>query len=312
MGIEFGQCIPGRTGYGARMSPSEPEAIHADTDSGYRVPMLHVAGVPSERSVRVLILPALGIEARLYRPLGAALARAGIDAAIVEHRGYGLSAIRPSRAVDFGWKEMLTEDIPAAWRRLSELSDAAHGLLLGHSLGGHLATIAAGNLSLDIDGLVLAATATPWVGAYRGRDAMRLRVLCRIVGPLSALAGFYPGAQVGFGGREARGVMADWLALARTNRYAVRGWSNDLEAGIARFDRPVLSLRMTDDPFGLEPAIESVLAKFRDAPMSRLTIDAAALGAPSEHYRWARQPQPAVDAITSWLAENSLAESSPM
>ena len=74
--------------------------ITVPATDGYRVPL--EVSEAAEPSARLLLLPALGIQARLYRRLGAQLAASGISMTALEQRGHGRSAPRPSRNCDYG------------------------------------------------------------------------------------------------------------------------------------------------------------------------------------------------------------------
>ncbi len=63
--------------------------------------------------VTLLLLPALGIQARLYRQLASALTAQGCATAIMEQRGHGLSKLKPGYGVRFGVDAFLHQDIPA-------------------------------------------------------------------------------------------------------------------------------------------------------------------------------------------------------
>lgn len=277
--------------------------VSTTTPGGYEVPLYFVRATTSAPIGRLLLLPAMGVEARFYVRLAAALAARGLDVALVEQRGHGRSSVRASRDIDFGWRQMIFEDAVAALEWLAENSRAAVGVLMGHSLGGHHAAILSGQRPGAFDGLVLAATGTPWVGAYSGRTATSIRALRLISRPLSAIVGHYPGAWVGFGGREARTAMADWVSLAGDNRYVARGADRDLDGAISRFSGPTLSLRMKNDPFAPEAAIEAVLAKLgADSHVTRVTLDESAIGQRADHYGWAKAPEAASERIAAWCA----------
>src|SRR5487761_1542209 len=58
-------------------------------------------------------LPAMGISARHYLPLAEALAAHGVALAVHEWRGIGSSNRRAGRACDWGYRELLQDDLPA-------------------------------------------------------------------------------------------------------------------------------------------------------------------------------------------------------
>ncbi|MCO4745218.1 MAG: alpha/beta fold hydrolase [Proteobacteria bacterium] len=277
----------------------------------YDVPLSYFEASTQPARAHVLLLPALGIEARFYQRLAEALSARGVDVAVVEQRGHGRSAIRPSRSVDFGWREMIFVDASAALDWLADKSGATVSVVMGHSLGGHHAAILCGQRPEAIDGLVLAATGTAWTGAYTGRTAASIHVLRRVIGPLGLLLGHYPGATLGFGGREARTVMSDWASLAGDNRYVARGIDTDIDAAIAHFPGATLALRMSEDAFAPEAAVEAVLGKLGEgAAITRVTLDAQAIGKRADHFSWAKHPDAAAERISAWCERLTSSESS--
>jgi len=80
-----------------------PREFTVRARDGYDVP-LEIFEVAAPRA-RVLMLPALGIQARLYRRLGASLAGSGVSMTSLEQRGHGRSALRPSKRCDCGFRE---------------------------------------------------------------------------------------------------------------------------------------------------------------------------------------------------------------
>lgn len=273
-----------------------------DTPSGYAVPVISLPGDGPGTRGHLLLMPALGTPAGFYTPLGEALAACGFHVVIMEHRGIGESHLRASRQVDFGFAEVIDNDIPAViqWQRAH--APALPLYLMGHSLGGHYSAILAGQRRDEIDGVILAACGSPWIDAYRGLDQFRLRLLCRLIPVANALFGYYPGEQIGFGGREARTLMNDWLALARSNRYQADGLERDIDTPIRDYAGPVLSLRMADDAFAPVSGMAAVTDKFANARVTRRVLDAETIGDRADHYRWARTPSAVVAAIKDWLS----------
>ncbi len=272
-------------------------------DDGYAVPLCWFAATHPRGNL--VLMPALGVAARFYLPLADALCHAGINVALVEQRGHGQSALRPSWRVNFGFREALVHDIPAVLDFVSARAPTLPIYLMGHSLGGHYAAITAGRMPSRIRGVIVAACGSPWVGAFTGNTRRQLRVLVAALPVLSLLCGYYPGDRVGFGGREARRLMADWRDLAKHDVYVARGLDENLEAGINAYRGPVLALRMAEDPYAPKEAMDSVCDRFQNARIDRQLFTAAQLNDRADHFRWARSPTAVVKAISDWLDNNS-------
>lgn len=282
------------------MKAAEPMSLPGG--AGYTLPVNWYSAESASGSV--ILMAALGMGARFYQPLAQALQAAGLNVALLEQRGHGDSPWRPSHHCDWGFREALVNEIPVALDWVKSRSSGLPVYLMGHSLGGHYSAMAAGVYGEQIDGIILAACGSPWVGGFTGTTRRKLKVLCAIIPSVSALLGYYPGGRLGFGGREARTLMQDWLALAKTNRYQANGFSDDLDCGIAQYTGPVLSLRMADDAFAPPAAVEAVNEKFIAATVSNVLLDEQALGDSADHFRWARSPAAAVKEIVCWHEKN--------
>lgn len=284
-------------------APPTARLVHVPVTSAYATP-LHVYDPAMPARGAVVVLPALGLAARFYRPLAQALAAIGFFAVVLEPRGHGDSPWRPDRHCNYGFAEWIREDIPAAVNQARLHSDKP--VVLGHSLGGHLAAMFAADRPEAVGGLVLSACGSPWRQAYALGTRLRVDFLRHFVIPLSGVMGYYPGDRVGFGGREARRLMQDWSALARTNRYRAYGIDIDYDAALRDFSAPVLVMRYADDPYAPLAAVAAVQQKLHAAPVSHIVLDEQQLGAAANHHRWVRQPRAPVDCVHQWMQSNGL------
>lgn len=278
----------------------DPEWHQIDTPSGYRVPALWHAGEAG--APVVLVMAALGAPARLYQNLAAALAERGCNVALLEQRGHGESVLRASRESDWGFSDVLGNDLPAVFDWIEKQAPGAPLYLLGHSLGGHYSAIMAGRCPERIAGVIVVATGSPWWRAFDGKFRFQIRLLVNLLPFITLLAGYYPGKQMGFGDREARTLMADWRDLAIDNTYVARGLKEKLDANISRFTGPVLSVRLADDPFAPERAMRAVTDKFANGVVTEKVISAEELGDRADHFRWAKQGSVVAGVVADWLA----------
>lgn len=254
----------------------------------------------------LLLLPALGVPARRYARCAELLAEGGLQVTLMEWRGVGDSPLHASRARDFGFAELLDEDIPTTLRDMREAAPEAPLWIMGHSLGGHLGAITAGRLQETIDGLILVACGSPWLGAYAGRTRRRIQLLCALIPLCNALLGYFPGNRIGFGGRQPRRLMRDWRALALTGHYSAEGIDENVEAGMATYTGPVLSLRLSDDDFAPESAVRAVTGKLAAATLETDVIEADELAGPADHFHWTRRPEALAARVVDYCARITL------
>ncbi|AKC87577.1 alpha/beta fold hydrolase [Pseudoxanthomonas suwonensis] len=277
----------------------EATAIAAD---GHRWTLQ--AQVPDRPRARLLWLPALGVAARHYLPLAAALAAHGIATHLHEWRGNGSSSLRPSATHDWGYRELLTLDLPASIAALP--ADGAPLLLGGHSLGGQLACCFAGQHPDAIAGLRLVATGTPYWRSFPTPRSWLLPPVYRFLPWLARRRGVLHGRRLGFGGTEARGLIADWARVGLTNRYAAAGLERDLEAGMARVRAPACGVVLAADWLAPHSSLQALLDKLPQAPSRIVRLDAADLQAPADHFGWMKQPA----AVAAALADGSVRQGS--
>jgi predicted alpha/beta hydrolase len=123
-----------------------------------------------------------------------------------------------------------------------------------------------------------------------------------LAAPLSQLLGYLPGRKLGFGGNEARGVIADWARSGRTGRYAAHGVAVDVEQHLAAIQSPVLALQLRDDWLAPARSLAWLLDKMPQAPKRMGIIDSSQLmGQPADHFRWMKVPHAIAAQGAAWM-----------
>ncbi|KAF1685912.1 hypothetical protein B1992_10630 [Pseudoxanthomonas broegbernensis] len=257
------------------------------------------ARTPDRPRARLLWLPALGVAARHYLPLAEALAMLGIATHLHEWRGHGSSSLRPACGLDWGYRELLEQDLPASVACLP--ADGRPLLLGGHSLGGQLACCFAGQATVPVAGLWLVASGTPYWRSFPAPRRWLLPPVYRFLPWLARRQGVLHGRRLGFGGTEARSLIADWARVGLGNRYVASGSRLDLEGGMARLRAPVRGVVLADDWLAPPGSMQALLDKLPNAPRAIVPLDAAALRAPADHFGWMRRPHAVAEALAGAL-----------
>lgn len=266
------------------------------TADGHRFPLR--VSQPSGARVGLFWLPALGVPAAKYARFAEALAARGVALAVLEWRGIGGSSLRARRGVDWGYAELLMQDIPAA---IAALAPSLRWAIGGHSLGGQFAAMAAARSSSAFSGLVLCATGVPDARTFTGYRRVGVRAFAAVLPALTRLVGHYPGESLGFAGREAGGVMRDWAATVRSGRYPDYTGEGAMDEALARLALPALALQFAHDWFVPEASLRGLLAKLGAAGPHIERFDDARLGARADHFKWMRAPDAPAEAIAGWL-----------
>lgn len=271
------------------------------TGDGHRYEL--IARIPADARRALLWLPAMGVPARHYLPFADALAERGVAVFLHEWRGIGSSSLRASRTVDWGYRELLVEDITASERAMREAAGDRARVIGGHSLGGQLACCHLARHPQAAQALWLVASGAPYWRAFPAPRRHALPPLYRFMAWLSRTRGMLPGRRLGFAGNEARGVIDDWTRSGLSGRFHVAGLEaeTDLEAALRGLDLPVRAAWLRDDWLAPESSLRFLLAKLATRSPALASLDAAALGVPADHFAWMKQP----GAVAAWLTASA-------
>lgn len=256
----------------------------------------------------LLATPAMALRGDFYDPLATPLAEVGLRLVTMDLRGHGTSSVRPGRATDFGYRELLELDWPAAVATVRDHYAAAPLVLLGHSLGGQLSLLYAGANPGRVDAVVTVATGSIWWRAFPRPRRYGFLLATQFIAATAALLGTWPGHRLGFGGREARSLVADWAFQARTGHYRARGSAVDYEAALGRLDCPALLVSVTGDGYAPASAADHLAGKLPPERVTRVHLDDESYRASrNSHFGWVKRPGPVVAAIAAWLGERGIA-----
>lgn len=247
-------------------------------------------------------MPAMGTRSRFYNGFGAAMAAAGVSFASCDWRGMESSSLRASHRTDFGYRHLVEQDISAVVAALRAKQPDAPLWIGGHSLGGQLAALYASHDPERVNGLVIIAAGTVHFSAWARAGALRILALTQSATLISRVVGHFPGRRIGFAGREARGVIRDWAATARSGRYRVHGSAHDYEHAMRQLDKPVLALGFEADTLAPAKATEGLLGKLPRCRRTHLRWSAADSGGVAlDHFSWAKRPDLVVPAVADWV-----------
>ena len=283
----------------------EPVVVPVASRDGAHSELLLVAPEAAPRHV-LYWLPAMGMPAKHYLPLATALAADGVAVALHEWRGIGSSNRRADRRCDWAYRELLEADLPAGLAAARARWPQAAFHLGGHSLGGQLSCLYAALHPAAFAGIVLVASGAPYWRRFRHGAAIGAAY---VLAPwLARWCGHLPGRRIGFGGNEARGVIADWARSGRTGRYAAAGMAVDFEQRLSALEQPVMALRLRDDWLGPAASLDWLLGKMPRSPHEVGVIGPADLaGRAADHFTWMKTPAEVAARIAHWVDRQNAA-----
>ena len=220
----------------------------------------------------LVFFSALGTPAKVYRHVGQAMAQQGVHFCAPDWRGIDSSSVRASRALDFGYRHLVELDMAAVVAVMHRRFPDSPVWVGGHSMGGQLALLYAATHPEQVVGVVLIASGSVHMPAYPPTMRLGIAAVVAMSRVATGLLGYFPGDRMGFGGREAAGVMRDWAHVARTGRYQPQGSAVDYECALAQLERPVLAINFTADSWSPAPAAKALLDKLPSQG--------------GEHWRW--------------------------
>lgn len=246
----------------------------------------------------ILVLPALGVPANYYDRLLKNLAKAGWNAASVDFQGQGKSSVIAGQKNNFGYHELLTQDIPSAIDEIEALF-GSRILLLGHSLGGQLGSLYCGQQDKRITGLVLCTCCSVYFKSWKGAERLKVLLLSQLARLCGLALGYFPGKTFNFGDRTSQRLINDWGQQALTGIYKIPGSAIDWEAGLNDIRIQVLALHLEHDFLAPPEAVAHLCRKLRHAQLKHVCFSN---GPELDHFSWARRPDSFINEISRWQA----------
>jgi len=217
-------------------------------------------------------------------------------------RGNGNSSVRAGRASDFGYKELVEYDLPAAIECLKSKCPDKKIVLLGHSLGGQVSVLYLRQNLHGVSGLVLVASCSVYYKGWPKPTRWFMLAFSQFVKPLVSIVGYFPGRTIGFAATEARTVMTDWANIARNGDYTLKNSQVDYSSEVVEVDIPVLAINLADDSFAPHKATTYLLSKLNSKTVKREIISAEQLGAQrADHFNWLKHPASINERCCVWI-----------
>lgn len=213
----------------------------------------------------VLISSATAVPRGLYANFAATITRAGARAALVyDYRGTGGSPRPAAWNARIGMKDWALLDLPAAAEALDQVAPGHAMVGVGQSYGGQALGLCGLSQRFSRYGMVASMS-----GYWRGLDDRLAGPRMFLIGvPLSLLFRDMP-RRLGVGEPIPTSVFRDWArwcsmpdyffddpALPETSRY------RDVKT-------PILSLGLSDDPWGTKRAVGALMRHYENAPIEQ-------------------------------------------
>jgi len=238
------------------------ESIDIRTVDGWSLRADVFAPDPPEgrgRGVAVLAHAIMARRGEFDRPRGAGAARflaaRGWQVVVFDFRGHGDSGAVPPAGARTGYDLLVEQDLPAACAFARSRAGRSPVVVVGHSLGGHVALAAQGSKRIDVNAIALLG-ACIWVRRLEpslSRWWLK-RATVEAIDAISRRAGHFPARALRLGSDdETRAVVDDIARFVRSGSWTSADGEIDYWASLAGVRVPVLQVVSEGDRFECPP-----------------------------------------------------------
>jgi len=238
-----------------------------------------------------IVVPAMGTTASFYQPFAEALVTSGFTVLSPELPGTGASQPRPSREIDYGYRDLVETYLPEIVDSAQQAARGAPVILIGHSLGSQIGTLAVASGTIKIDALVTIAGGNIHYRNWDGAGAAKVLFASTLFSLLTQVLGYLPGQYVGFGGPQARTLIREWSKIIRTGSFSHIADVSAYSGGTL-----MLAIGIEGDTFAPEKSV-STLAEILDGDVEMMPKTWKG----NPHSSWARNPGEIVSRIMERL-----------
>ncbi len=251
----------------------------------------------------IIFAPALGVKSSRYVGVAEFFNNSGYHCYLVKARIETESA--PPRKWTFSYDNLIHEDFLPAVEAARIDHPGVPVIAAGHSLGGQIAMLYSSRYPEAISALLLIATGSPYWRAFPLKQKLQIRCLTALVPLTNALLGYFPGDVLGFGDKEASGVMRDWNQLAKHNRFHLHAGAGeaiayDYEAALKNFAKPTLCFALQGDTMAPITAVQCFADKLCKKSCESVIAEHPQ-GKRYTHFSWTRSPAQSLARAISWL-----------
>lgn len=242
----------------------------------------------SHQDITLILLPAIGVPIKKYQKFINCLNQAGYNVIAADYPCCGMNQPHINRNRDYGYKDLIDEFIP----QLIGFSDSQNTVLLGHSLGGHIATLYATKNKISIIGV---ATGNIHYKNWQGFGRFNLIRAVLVFKLFICFYGYLSGYKLGFGLKEAKTLMNNWCHTALTGNYNYFAPWHKKAKGHGIF------INIKGDNFSPYQSTKKLAEMFSCYTLECIEISPELKG--NKHSNWLKQPDTIVGEITNKIGQ---------
>lgn len=245
---------------------------------------------PDDLNITLVLMTAIGVPLIKYSTLIEQLTAKGYTVVSADYPCCGENLPHIKRGIDYGYRDLVTGFVPKLIETARLATPNNKIILFGHSLGAHIATLYSATTDFPMIGV---ATGNIHYKNWKGLGQLNILAAIAAFELLIRVYGYLPGYKIGFGHREAKTLMIDWLHTAKTGRYDFIKQSLNTGLGHGLF----INIEGDDyAPYQSTKGLSDLCAVSR---LNKIKIDPSLKGNP--HSVWLKSPDEVIDEVSKNL-----------
>lgn len=237
-----------------------------------------------------ILLPAIGITIDKYQKLIALLNQANIAIITADYPGYAKNLPKVDRHHSYGYADLIEQFIPALVADAKQFAMSKTPTFIGHSLGAHIATLYAQHHPCNVIGI---ATGNIFYKHWQGKARYKMLATAYTFRLLVNTLGYLPGDKIGFGKREAKGLINDFASIV------IRGNYRHIVADYHKSNAANLFLQIQGDQWAPMTSIVALTNLYHYPHVEQIKLPTDIKGNP--HSVWLKAPEIVISKISQFL-----------
>lgn len=233
-----------------------------------------------------IFLPAIGVAIKKYERFIERLTASGCNVICADYPCCGDNQPMLDKNVHYDYSDLVHEFIP----ELVRLCKSQHIVLIGHSLGGHIACLYSTGSPIPVIGI---ATGNIHYKNWSGFARYKIIFFAVVVKLLTRMYGYFPGYKLGFGNRESAGIMQNWCHTVFTGNY------DYFQKNLTQSKEMACFVNIANDHFAPLLSAQNLANLFKQSIIETIKPPSGIAGNP--HSNWIKQPHDVLEKISAFF-----------
>ncbi|WP_010201696.1 alpha/beta fold hydrolase [Psychrobacter sp. PAMC 21119] len=249
------------------------------------VVQIYDAKADKNNEMTAVLLPAIGVPIVKYERFIHQLSQIGFTVIAADYPYCGANTPHVNKSINYNYRDLIEGFIP----ELLKQSSTKKTILIGHSLGGHLATLFATTTTIPVIGI---ATGNVHYANWQGIERLKILGFAAFIKSMCKVYGYFPGYKVGFGRKETKDLMKNWCHTVLHGNYTF--YADPLP----KADVLGYFISIHNDSFAPLRSTESLADNFLENQIVIVKLPVETKGNP--HSAWLKNPEAIVSHIKNY------------